>query len=377
MLVFSSVMCSAVDYMIETVGDETLIYLSVPYSMFNFRHKNGKYFTEARVDVSIYDKRRKLKYNETSTVVLHFSSRSDIDKRRYPVLMLTDIKKGQYLLKLKIKSVNYKKDFQVHLRRNKDYENVSSLYAYCYSDSSVYEPWVSGADSDSIEVVHYSETDGILSLNSDPVKTSNYEKIQGTSLYKAKMCIQKSDLAELFKFTPEDGDDILMKYQTSSSAYRFRQSYTGEEQLRQLLIIERSDLIKKLKKLDKDDLKLALDSYWIQTDRTTGDRVNEFQLAFYRAIKFCNEKFGILGYRMGWDTDMGRTYLEYGQPDDIVNEAYPRAQDYEDLFSGDVLTAFYDAVRDFNSIQIWYYFKENKVFLFIEKHGANYYELQN
>ncbi len=376
-LLVSISLWSAVDYMVETVGEESLVYLSIPYSFFNFRHKSGKFMTDSSVEISIYDKKKKLKFTETLQVRLHLNNRLEINKKKYPYLCITDLKKGQYLIKLKVISVNYDKEIRIHIRNSKDSHDSSSLYVFCYSGDSIYEPVDGIQDADSVIVRHYSSIrDASLSIiNTD--QKSKYMKEKKYFLYKTGMKTEEKDLKNGFIYSVKKQEDKTLHYKVNTVAYRFRRSHTETEQIEQLMIIERGALIRRMNKLKSEELEAALDSYWIQTDRTIGDNVNEYQLAFYNAVKLCNEKFSVFGYKMGWDSDMGRVFLEYGQPDEIVEEAYPRYEDYKDFFTDSVLDSFYRAVKDFSSIQIWFYYQKNKVFLFIEKYGANNYELQN
>ncbi len=370
-------LCPAVDYMLETVGGKTFIYMSLPYSLFNFRHSKGKYITESELKISIYDKKHKTKFSETSEVYLHFNNRAEVNRKKYPKLYITDLDDGQYLIIIHIQSVNYEKDIRLHIRNNRGKSLTnSSLYAFCYSGESVYEPDGNVDDADSVVILHYSSEKKAVLSAIETEQEQNYARDSEYLLYKIKLKPDEKNLKQVFRYSL-NGKSNDLRYKLDSSAYKFRRSHSGREQIEQLQIIERSNLIRKLNAMKPEDLESALDSYWTQTDRTAGDNVNEYQLAFYNAIKLCNEKFSVLGYKMGWDTDMGRVFLEYGQPDEIIEESYPRAEDYNDLFTGTVLESFYEAVNDFSNIQIWLYYTQNEVFLFIEKYGANNYELQN
>ena len=78
---------------------------------------------------------------------------------------------------------------------------------------------------------------------------------------------------------------------------------------------------------DMEDLKTfeerrkAFDQFWAERDPTDGTPENEAKTAFYYRIRFANERFGIMRME-GWRTDRGRIYVQYGEPDFIIEEPF-------------------------------------------------------
>jgi GWxTD domain-containing protein len=78
---------------------------------------------------------------------------------------------------------------------------------------------------------------------------------------------------------------------------------------------------------DMDDLKTfeervkAFDLFWAERDPTDGTAENEAKAAFYYRVRIADERFGVM--RMdGWRTDRGRIYIQYGEPDFLVEEPF-------------------------------------------------------
>ncbi|MCX6835848.1 MAG: GWxTD domain-containing protein [candidate division Zixibacteria bacterium] len=65
----------------------------------------------------------------------------------------------------------------------------------------------------------------------------------------------------------------------------------------------------------------AFDLFWAERDPTEGTAENEAKAAFYYRVRIADERFGVM--RMdGWRTDRGRIYIQYGEPDFLVEEPF-------------------------------------------------------
>lgn len=61
-----------------------------------------------------------------------------------------------------------------------------------------------------------------------------------------------------------------------------------------------------------------LKKFWKDRDSSPETPENEFKIEHYRRWNYANEHFSrTSGSRDGWNTDMGRIYIKYGEPDDI------------------------------------------------------------
>ncbi len=68
-----------------------------------------------------------------------------------------------------------------------------------------------------------------------------------------------------------------------------------------------------------------IDEFWRKRDPNPETPQNEFKIEHYRRINMANLKYSrTQESNDGWNTDMGRVYITYGEPDDI--ERYPSSQ---------------------------------------------------
>ena len=73
---------------------------------------------------------------------------------------------------------------------------------------------------------------------------------------------------------------------------------------------------------------------------------------FYRRVRYADQRFGVGG--PGWKTDMGRIYIQYGPPDEIVRNPFR-----------------FDGPPE----EIWYYYQSRRTFTFVDRDGFGRYEL--
>jgi GWxTD domain-containing protein len=66
-----------------------------------------------------------------------------------------------------------------------------------------------------------------------------------------------------------------------------------------------------------------LDRYWKDRDPTPLSAQNEERDKFYERVRYANEHYGIDGVIKGMLSDRGRTYIRYGEPDEIRQQVIP------------------------------------------------------
>lgn len=100
----------------------------------------------------------------------------------------------------------------------------------------------------------------------------------------------------------------------------------------------------------------AFDQFWFERDPTGGTSENEAKTAFYYRIRIANERFGAMRTE-GWRTDRGRIFVQWGEPDYLVNEPF---------------------APDSHPYQIWYFtsISPNRRFVFIDENEDGDYRLQ-
>ncbi|MBN1165367.1 MAG: GWxTD domain-containing protein [Candidatus Krumholzibacteriota bacterium] len=94
--------------------------------------------------------------------------------------------------------------------------------------------------------------------------------------------------------------------------------------------------------------------FWDARDPTRRDGMNENLSEFLRRLKYTLEHFTFA--RPGWDSDMGRIYIKYGEPDKIQDRSGSQSS-----FG--------------RSFQLWYYYSAGIVFIFEESVGTGLYRL--
>jgi GWxTD domain-containing protein len=76
-------------------------------------------------------------------------------------------------------------------------------------------------------------------------------------------------------------------------------------------------------RLEPGERERFLDEYWRARDPSPGTAENEALAQFLARIEYANRMYGRPGLRKGMFTDMGRTYIRYGQPDEILHQVMP------------------------------------------------------
>jgi len=88
------------------------------------------------------------------------------------------------------------------------------------------------------------------------------------------------------------------------------------------------------------------DGFWAGRDPDPATEFNEFKAEFLRRLGYANAQFRSIVE--GWQTDMGRIYIQYGEPDDIDSQPI-----------GQMLNAW----------EIWYYYGHHAKYIFVDKEG--------
>jgi len=146
-----------------------------------------------------------------------------------------------------------------------------------------------------------------------------------------------------------------------------------------------------------------LDHYWAERDPTPGTAVNEERERFHQRVDYANRNFGTAGIEKGMDSDRGRTYIRYGEPDEIRREVMPtnglqvddiaKAVAETDGFGEAVPLKSNGAGADMRSFEIWTYdllvhpsgdavrdlgprHPVKRVFVFVDEEGYGNYVLR-
>jgi len=108
-----------------------------------------------------------------------------------------------------------------------------------------------------------------------------------------------------------------------------------------------------MERLEGPDARKAFwEQFWRRRDPTPETDRNEQLEEFYRRVQYANQHFAV-GIA-GWRTDMGRIYIQNGAPDEVVRNPFNFDRRPEEL---------------------WYYYKDQLRYVFIDRDGFGRFEL--
>ena len=117
--------------------------------------------------------------------------------------------------------------------------------------------------------------------------------------------------------------------------------------LEQVRYLPEADSIKWALKQPYDEKLAYFKRFWKRMDPNPGTEKNELMDEYYRRINIANQNFSTLSQN-GWQTDRGRIFVKFGEPDDIERHPF------------EINSAPYE---------IWRFYDYRKLFLFIDRTG--------
>ena len=121
----------------------------------------------------------------------------------------------------------------------------------------------------------------------------------------------------------------------------FQRKYSWEDQLEQIRYIVNNKTWREIDRGKLSDSQKVL-RFW-DSQSPTDSPNNELQDIFYNRVLQADQKFSVHKYKQGWETDRGRIYIKFGEPDEISVDNLPLGR--------------YPA-------QKWQYYQLNKTFYF-------------
>ena len=119
-----------------------------------------------------------------------------------------------------------------------------------------------------------------------------------------------------------------------------------EKMLAQISHVATRDEMDLLSSVPPEERGPVWDEFWAGRDPDPATEVNEFKAEFLRRLGYANAQFRSIVE--GWQTDMGRTYIQYGEPDDIDSQPI-----------GQMLNAW----------EVWYYYSDHVKYIFVDREG--------
>jgi GWxTD domain-containing protein len=137
-----------------------------------------------------------------------------------------------------------------------------------------------------------------------------------------------------------------------SLLYQVKNNYPKAVELLRYVASDKE--LKELKEAKEEDRTKKWMDFWKSKDPTPDTPENELMEEYYKRVKYANEHFGIYD-KEGYKTDMGMVYIKFGPPDEMDRHPF-------ELSTRPYL--------------VWYYYRLNRKFLFIDVTGYGEYELQ-
>ncbi len=125
-----------------------------------------------------------------------------------------------------------------------------------------------------------------------------------------------------------------------------------EKMLAQVGYIASRDEVERLREAPENGRAAAWAEFWRLHDPDPSTDANEFKVEFLRRLGHANMHFKSI--IEGWQTDMGRIYIQYGEPDDAETQPVDKM-----LYSWEV----------------WYYYGEHLKFTFVDTEGFGEFSL--
>ena len=146
-----------------------------------------------------------------------------------------------------------------------------------------------------------------------------------------------------------------------------------------------------------------LDDFWAARDPVPSTGENEARTTFLKRVAQANRIYSRPGLGKGMFSDMGRVYIRYGEPSEVVNQVIPTGDETLDQVISQIVENDERAIGDVNSkgpggdlrpFELWIYegetglppdadpkaaarpHRKRLVFLFVDEHGVGDYRLR-
>lgn len=127
-----------------------------------------------------------------------------------------------------------------------------------------------------------------------------------------------------------------------------------EELLEALGYIAESSEVEAMRGLTPEQRSERWEAFWRRRDPTPETARNEYQIEFFRRLRYAEQNF--LGFGPGWRSDMGRIYIRYGPPDSKEQRQASATQP---------------------GLEIWYYTQPYRRLVFTDREGFGRFSLLN
>jgi len=356
--------------------DSTFVELKIVTQLTNnslqfIKRDDETFKAQFRIVATIYQKKNLVESVELiDSIILEEFKQTNSNEPMYAGELSIIIPQGKFRLILILEDLNAKtKAFA--------YENIEVPNARMIGLSSL---WLFVPETDSVLISHnviaYWESLGVAAITYDiPDDIQAHIKLKSskirTETYTATFK-EKDGKKVVYGFIPismlESGDyyaflilygDKGKKYTEQMLEFSLTQTtksmlkYHFNDLIEQLEIIADTEDMKAFQEADSTQRDSLWEEFWKKMDPTPSTERNESLEEFLRRIHYVDVHFST-SIIPGWQTDRGKIYIIYGQPDEIEDHpfeigAYP--------------------------YQIWYYYKQGLTFVFVDSGNDGNYRL--
>lgn len=343
------------EIMFETYDHGTDIWILLPYDLFHF----GNNEDVAQYQVSLQIKNSRGSQVATDETQIMIPNREWLHGTAIPIRRSYDLSTGTHNLNLSLRNrkLGDKQNFNKSFNVGSQATELGQAYVIATRDDFSYIPEnLELHNLQSLKLVHsfaigasrlILELDQVKQLYDDPqspVEIDLTSLAEGDSISSLRLSL----------------DEMNIRYQIEPLLYRpwfsFNHRYSLKDQMEQIRYIANQNEWRVLRKVAANKHSDAIESFWQAKDPSPGTLRNEYREYFYQRVLYADEHFTIHSRLKGWKSDRGRIYIKFGEPDQIINDAFP--------------------IGRAPSIT-WHYFRLNRSFIFADERGFGQYRLRN
>ncbi len=338
----------------EKIGADS--FLSFRLDSRRLQEKKGK--IDYVVILEVLDSEDKISYFGRKEIV--YKTEEVAEDSQLLMIFKTDLELGDYTAYLKVKSrsrgdkIEEKFDFEL-----KEEHSASNVLLVKEKGDVYIEPnSISDIDQDFYLLQYFK-----LPPSEIKIITSDKKKQLESSLpIDSTMYVKLKDIEYIPKFTnlftefKIDGKVYQYQLRKIDNLHKFQRLYSWKDQLRQIRYIVDENEWRKVQDDRYESDKARVLDFWARNGLDKTSSGNSLQDIFYDRIIEVDRKFSVNKYKSGWETDRGRIYIKFGEPDEIDVNNYPIGR---------------------YPTQTWTYYYRQKTFYFYDRSRTEDYKLYN
>ncbi|MCX7984674.1 MAG: GWxTD domain-containing protein [Bacteroidetes bacterium] len=385
MQVFVDMLCFESDVQGHTSAN---IYVQIPYSEVTFVKTGEQYTANVDIVITIEDSTpRPWSTSKRITIEAEDFSQTVSPRRTVVQQFTTDIKPGEYTMVITVTDVEPKKSVKLDRKIH-----IPDFTTMPVSMSNIMLVQRASTDEGRVNVVpnfsgKYLQGEGPLIIFFEIYTSLNIDSLM---LVATLMTDKEKEVARFTRIQAIDGHRTQVLWSLDGSSLSVSRAKVkvdligcGIDSLRiprvstsrsftvhmrglpltvtditkaieQLRYIARDNELDEMRNAPTEEEKRRLFfEFWKRRDPDPSTPRNELMEEYYDRVAYANHNF--TRFMEGWMTDMGMVYIQFGPPDNIERHPFE---------------------SDSKPYEIWYYYKLNREFVFVDETGFGDYRLQ-